>query len=174
MIFNIFRCFLKRLSCARKIVSICKKKDFRLYPTHICWFLGGKCSQKCDIYIETANEVFAIKLFGIPRRHTVLVFKENGEFSIRSFIDIVSYGSIIQHPIDSKTRQMPAYDFRHKYKSEWEIKTPRRVLLVNPVSMEFRRQTQYGNEMIIGAGEIVNGMEIDSLPRLLVDLESAL
>ena len=118
--------------------------------------------------------MFAVKLFGMPRRLSILILKENGEYFIRSFIALISYGGGIRFPINGKPKPMPAYNFRYKYRDEWEIKTPRRVLLVNPVSMEFKRQPHHGGEITVGAGEIVNGMEIDSLPRLLGDLESAL
>ena len=172
--FPYIRCFFKRLKCAGKIKSLCHSKGYKIHATHPLWFLGSKQAKKCDLYIETANEVFAIKLFGMPRRMSVLVLKENGEYFIRSFIALISYGGVIRFPINGKPKPMPDYDFRYKYKNEWEIKTPRNVLLVNPVSMEFRRQPHHGSEVIVGAGDIVNGMEIDSLPRLLGDLESAL
>ncbi len=174
ILFPYIRCFYKRLTCIGKIKRMCIDKGYLLHATHMFWFLGTKHSKNCDLYIETANEVFAIKLFGIPRRLSILIIKENGEYFIRSFIAMVSHGSAIRFPIDGKPKPMPAYDFRYKYRDEWEIKTPRHILLVNPVSMEFRRQPQHGSEVIVGAGEIVNGMEIDSLPRLLGDLENAL
>lgn len=173
-LFPYIRCFFKRLTCMGKIKKVCRNKSYQMHATHPIWFLGCKNAKKCDLYIETANEVFAIKLFGMPRRLSVLVLKENGEYFIRSFIALISYGGGIRFPINGKPKPMPNYDFRYRYKDEWEIKTPRHVLLVNPVSMEFRRQPQHGREVIVGAGDIVNGMEIDSLPRLLGDLESAL
>ena len=146
-----------------------------MHATHPLWFLGGKHAKKCDLYIETANEVFAIKLFGMPRRLSLLILKENGEYFIRSYIVLLSKFAGTHFPVfDRKPKPMPIYDFRYRYKNEWEIKTPRRILLVDPVSMEVRRQPQHGSEEIVGAGDIVNGMEIDSLPRLLGDLESAL
>ncbi len=172
--FSYIRCLFKRLRCMIKIKKLCRNKAYKLYPTHPLWFFGGKRGEKCDLYIETPNEIFAIKLFGMPRRRTVLMFKDNGEYFIRSFIALVSYGSVMSSPINSKAKPLPAYNFRYKYKDEWEIKTPRRVLLINPVSMEFRRVPRNGGEILVGAGEVVNGMEIDSLPRLLSDLENAL
>lgn len=173
-LFPFVRLLFKRISCMAKIKKLCVKKNYHLHPTHLFWFFGSKHIRKCDLYIETDNQVFAVKLFGMPRRRTILVFQENGKYIIRSFIAFAPYGSAIQYPIDSKSKHLPQYDFRHKYRDEWEVKTPRRVLLVNPVSMEFKRQPHHGSEVIVGAGDIVNGMEIDSLPRLLGDLESAL
>ena len=173
--FPYIRCFFKRLKCAGKIKKLCRAKEYKKYPTHPLWFLGNKRSKKCDLYIETANEVFAIKLFGMPKRMSVLIFNQNGEYFIRRYIALLSpVGVGVRFPTNGKPRSMPAYDFRCNYRDEWEIKTPRRILLVNPVSMEFKRQPLHGGEITVGAGGIVNGMEIDSLPRLLGDLESAL
>jgi len=173
-LFPYIRCFFKRLKCVYKIKRLCRNKNYKIHATHPVWFLGSKHTKKCDLYIETANEVFAVKLFGMPRRLSILILKENGEYFIRSFIALISYGGGIRFPINGKPKPMPAYDFRYKYRDEWEIKTPRRVLLVNPVSMEFKRQPHHGGEVTVGAGDIVNGMEIYSLPRLLGYFESVL
>lgn len=173
-LFPYIRCFFKRLKCANKIKRLCRNKNYKIHATHPLWFLGSKHTKKCDFYIETANEVFAVKLFGMPRRLSILILKENGEYFIRSFIALISYGGGIRFPINGKPKPLPVYDFRYKYRDEWEIKTPRRVLLVNPVSMEFKRQPQHDSEVIVGAGDIVNGMEIYSLSRFLGYLESAL
>ena len=157
-----------------KIKFMCIKKGYRLYPTHLFWFLGSKLSKKCDLYIETENQVYAIKLFGTPRRVSELHIKENGEYFIRSFLGLFGFGGACAFSIDSKIRIMPIYDFRYKYREEWNIKTPKNVLLVNPVPMEIRRHPNYGREVIVGAGETINGMEIYSLSLILGALESAL
>ena len=168
------RCLIKRLICMKKIKKTCRKKGYSLHPTHPFWFFGSRYAKRCDAYVETPNEVFAIKLFAIPKRHTVLVFKENGEYFVRRFLAFLSWGSSIRFPIDGRHHPLPLYDFRYEYQRTWEIKTPRRILLVNPVSMEFRRRPSHGSETILGAGDIVNGMEIHSLSRLLGEMESAL
>ena len=172
--FPTIRFLYKRLICLYKISKVCKKNGYRVVPTHPFWFLGDKHSKKCDLYIETETQVFAVKLFGATRRRVALIFKEGGEYYFRRFIAIMSYGSVARFPINQKARVLPNYDFQYNYCVGWQIKTPRRILLVNPVPMEFRRQPLHGSEVIVGAGEIVNGMEIDSLPRLLGDLENAL
>lgn len=173
-LFPYIRCFFKRLICMGKIQKVCRKKGYRLHAAHSFWFLGSKRFKKCDLYIETVNEVFAIKLFGVPRRRSVLILKENSEYFIRSYIILISYGRGVRFTINGKPRPMPVFDFRYEYKDEWEIKTPRHILLVHPVSMEFRRQPRHGSEVIVGNGDIVNGMEMYSLSRFLRDLESAL
>lgn len=169
------RCFIKRLKCAVKLKGLCRRRGYQIYPTHPLWFFGSKHGRRCDLYVETPNEVFAIKLFGIPRRLTVLVMREDGKYFIRRYLAFLSNNGLgIRFPINGKAKPMPAYDFRYRYRDEWEIKTPRHILLVNPIPMEFLRQPQNGRETSVGAGELVYGMEIDSLPRLLADLESVL
>ena len=170
--FPYIRCFLKRLICMRKIKTLCRNKGYKTYPAHPFWFLGNKYGKKCDLYIETANEMFSVKLFGMPKKWAVLILKENGEYFIRNFIALISsIGQRICFPIDSKPKPMPVYDFRYKYRDEWEIKTPHNVLLVHPVSMEIRLQPNFSSEVIVGAGDVVNGMEIQSLSRFLGELE---
>lgn len=165
------RCFCKRLVCLYKLSRICKRKRFTLHGAHPLWFLGSKHARHCDCYIETPNQIFALKLFGMPRRLTVLIFRDGGGYVIRSFIAIMSFVCFTLH---TKPKTMPVYDFRYRYREAWEIKTPHRILLIHPVSMEIRRQSRNGGERIVGAGDVVNGMEIYSLPRLLGTLENAI
>ena len=170
--FPYLRCFVKRLICFGKIRRLCRKKQYRLFGTHLLWFLGGKHSVRCDCYIETPSEVYAVKLFGTGRRRAVLVFKENGTYFVRHFIALISYvGLAARFPIESKPRRLLAYDFRVGYRDAWEIKTPRHILLVHPVCMEIHYRPERGAEVILGAGDTVGGMELMTLSRLLGDLE---
>ena len=168
--FPYIRCFFKRLGCLCKLKRICQKKSYKLHPTHPLWFLGLNRSAKCDLYIETQVEVFAIKLFGMPQRLSVLILQENGDYIVKR-VSGVRFAHFTSY---SKPKSMLAYDFRHQYQDAWEIKTPHNILLINPISMEIRRQSKNGVEGIVGAGEIVNGMEITSLSRLLGTLENAI
>ncbi len=174
ILFPYIRCFFKRLICMSRIKKLCRNKGYKMQATHPFWFLGSKHSNKCDLYIETANEVFAVKLFGVAHRPTNFVIKENGEYFIRSFIVPISHGCGVPLHINGKPKPIPAYNFRYKYENESENKTPRNVLLVNPVSMELRHQPHHGDETIVNAGDIINGMEIYSLPQFLGALEKAL
>ena len=66
--FPYIRCFFKRLSLLSKIKNVCRKKGYRIQGTHFFWFLRGRNGKGCDCTIETTEAVFAIKLFGVPRR----------------------------------------------------------------------------------------------------------
>ena len=66
------RCLLKRFLLAKRIKTVCEKKGLTLHKTHLLWFLGSKHTGPCDFYIESTNEVFAVKLFGMKRRTRIL------------------------------------------------------------------------------------------------------
>lgn len=171
LVFPYLRCLVKRLICLRKLSRICHQKQFALHGVHPLWFLGSKWGRVCDCYIETPNEIYAVKLFGMPRRLTVLLVRESGEYIVRSFIAILPH---VRFTLHSRPRVMPIYDFHAKFSDAWEIKTPHHVLLLHPTSMEIRRQPQRGPEVIVGNGDVINGMEIASLPGLLGALECAI
>ncbi len=168
-----FRFVFKRIKCARELKAVCKKRGYRFIKGSALWLFGGKYGRKCDLYIETPNEIYSVKLFGMKKRRSVLLLWEDGRYSVRNFIAVISFGTAIQYPIDSKAKNLPAYDFRYRFKEEWEIKTPHNILLVNPVSIEFRRKKPSGAEALLGDGETVNGMRVCSLPRFLSELENA-
>ena len=175
VLFPYIRYFFKRLFCTYKIKQVCRKKGYILHKTHLFWFCGRKNAPKCDLYIETANSVFAVKFFGMPNRLSILIFKENGEYFIRRYIVLLSKFSGARFPtFEGRHKPIPNYDFRYQYKTEWESKTARRVLLVNPDSIEMRQQPQNGGEIIVSAGDIINDMEINSLAHLLEELKNAL
>jgi len=166
--FPYIRCFIKRIICAVKLTYVCKKKHYVLHKTNPLWFLGHKYSPKCDCYIETPNSLYSVKLFGVSRHSSILLFKEDGTYFIRRHLYILPF---VGYTFDSKPRTLPVYNFRYRFAQDWEIKTPHNVLLVNPVSMEVRLQPNFGPEVIIGAGDVVNGTEIQPLARFLGELE---
>ena len=168
------RLFFKRLNCACKINKLCRKKGYKKYSTHLFWFLGNQYGMNCDLYIETANEIFAIKLFGVTRRLSVLILKQKNAYSIRKKSVLPTHGGGIRTPIDSRQKPIPTYNFRYKYKEIWETKIPRRILLVNPISSGIKYRPSHGSEVSVDVGDIVNGMEIHSLSYLLEKLENTL
>ena len=133
LLYPYFRLIIKRLRCMKKIKELCRAKGYRMYETGALRILCSNRSKKCDLYIETENEIFAIKLFGVLKRRRTLILKENRDYIIRSYIVILSYVARLCFPIDRKPGRMPKYDFEYKLKDEWKKKPLRRVLLINPV-----------------------------------------
>lgn len=170
LLYPIFRCFVKRMIGAAKLTRACRKMNYQLYKTHPLWFLGNKNGKACDFYLETPDCVYSVKLFGVPKYHTMLVFKANGDYFIRNHLAFVAWASFVKYDLNGKPKSLPKYDFRCGYREEWEIKTPRNILLIHPVAMEVRFQPRIGPEVIVGAGNVVNGMEIQSMSRFLGEL----
>jgi len=180
--FPYIRCFFKRLSLLSKIKNACREKGYRLQGTHSFWFLGGKNGKRCDCTIETAEEVLAIKLFGMPRRRRVLVFTEKREYFTRILVGMLL---LIRESFDSKAKQLPEYDFTCVNKEALDDKKLRKILLVNPVPMEMLMQAERGKESklspfpmenipkenaketILSPGDELYGMEVANLSWLL-------
>lgn len=163
---------IKRLVLFAKISACCKKHSYSLVRTHLFWFWASNQGKKCDFYIETPHEVFAIKLFGVSRRRTMLILKDNKEYFIRKFLVLTSDGAALRAPLHGKSKLLPTYNFKYKYKDRWKTKKQRCILLINPISLGVLHQPQYGREVIVGSGEIVNDMEISSFSHLLGCLKS--
>ena len=161
------RLALRRISCAKKIKGYCKEKGYKIYPTHRLWYFSGNRSERCDLYLETEKEVLSIKLFGVSRRRRVLIFKDDGGYFIRRFISIFSYGSVMRFPVNGRTKAMVRYDFRYKYREEWDKKALRQVLLVNPAPTELKRIPLYGGETAVAVGDTVCGAEIVTLSQII-------
>jgi len=172
-LFPYIRCLFKRLILKSKIKKICLKNGYQLYTNHAFWFLGSKYSKRCDLYIETTDDVLSVKLFGMPSRRAVLVLKEDNKFFIRRFFLMTYYVSIVLWPINSKDKTLPSYDFKYAYKNEWENKKLNKILLVNPVGMQFRYVSPRGAETTVRDGDRVNYMTVISLSQFLNDLKSA-
>ena len=79
------RLLFKRISCARKLRRLCRRRGFTLQGTHALWFLGSRRRKGCDCVIGTPSQVFAVKLFGVLRSARVLVFRETGEYFFRRY-----------------------------------------------------------------------------------------
>ena len=161
------RCLFKRLNLLFKIQKLCREKGHRLFGTYSFWFLGGKNGKNYDCIIETAEEVPAIKLFGMPRRKRVLVFTEKREYFTRILVGMLL---LIRETFDGKARQLPEYDFTCVNKEVSGEKKLRKILLVNPVPMEMLWQAENGKERILSPGDAVYGMELANLSWFLKEL----
>ncbi len=168
VIYPYIRCFFKRLKCFFKVKRFCKKREYKLYGTHCLWFLGRKQDRTCDFYIETKETVYAVKLFAMLRRKSMLILREDGNYFIRKFAGVLW----IPFFWNDKLKTIPSYAFRYKYKDEWTKKKFHNVLLLNPISMDIFRQAINGYEDAVGLGDEMYGMEIFSLSRLLDTIDN--
>ena len=138
------RCVFKRLSCAARLSSLCRKHGLTLHGAHPLWFLGTRFSR-------------------------VLVFRETGEYFFRRYSNILM---IIFDAFDGAFRPLPEYDFSRA--ERFAAGKPRRdVLLLCPIPMEIRIQPHSGQETVTGPGDTLFGMELASLSHLLRVVENA-
>lgn len=157
------RSFYKHIIMARKIRELCKKKGFKLVPTHFFWMMGRRNGNFCDFYIESYDSVYSVKLFSVPNRKNILIFTDDDKYILRKLIAVrfsIYYS-------DCKPRELKKYNFRKKFKNEWELKHQYNILLVNPVCHEIRKRTRNGVESLVGAGDLVNRMEVYPLSRFI-------
>ena len=184
--FPYIRCFFKRLTLRFKIMGVCREKGYRVQGMHVFWFLGGRNGKNCDCMIETANEIFAIKLFGMPRRKRILVFTEKKEYFTRIVAGVLL---LIKEAFDGKARTFPEYDFACVNNKVSGDKKLRKILLVNPVPMEMLFRAERGKETklshfpmenllkenakesILSPGDELYGLEVANLTWLMKELE---
>ena len=183
--FSYIRCFFKRLSLFFKIKNVCRGKGYCLQGTHVFWFLGSRNGKRCDRTIETKDAVFAIKLFGVPRRRRVLVFTEKKEYFTRILVGVLL---VFKESFHGKVKQFPEFDFTPADMVLAEGKKLRKILLVNPVPMEMLVRKERGKETklshfpmenmpkdnakesIVSPGDELYGLEVANLSWLLKEL----
>ena len=163
------RLLFKRISCARKLRRLCRRRGFTLQGTHALWFLGSRRRKGCDFVLGTPSQVFAVKLFGMLRSARVLVFRETGEYFFRRYSSILLF---IFDIFDGAFRRLPEYDFSRGEEAA-NGRTRRDVLLLNPIPMEIRLQPHNGKEAVTGPGDTLFGMELASISHLMRIVDSA-
>ena len=176
--FPYIRYLFKRLNCLFKIKRVCRTKGYRLQGMHRFWFLGGNQRKTFDCTIETAEELVVIKLFGVVRRKRVLVFTENRSYFTRAFS-----GALLAfvESFDSRVKTIPEYELVGD--ESLNGKPVRKILLVNPVPLDMQMkgaqdnarvagidrilQAENRKETTISPGDVIYGMEVANLSRLL-------
>ena len=130
--------------------------------------------------------MFAVKLFGIPRRRRVLVFTEKKEYFTRIIAGMLL---LIRESFDGMARPFPEYEFILPDKVIAEEKKLRKILLINPVPMELLYQKERGKEnklsafpmenvikdnakeSVLNPGDELYGLEVANLSWLVKELE---
>ncbi len=162
------RCFFKRLRCSRQIKRVCRDKGYILHKNHAFWFLGSNNGKRNDCYVETGNEIFAIKLFGMIRKGKTLVFLEERGYFIRRFMAMEMR---LIYSFDGRVKELPKYDFEYNNANSVTGKHIRKILLVNPVPREMRMQARNSKETIVSPGDVVYDLEIFNLSGLVNKLK---
>ncbi len=153
----LLRFLIKRLTVRRKLEQICGQKGYILRPVHRCWYLGCRRRKTVDVFLETPDAVYAIKLFGMRKRGQFLVIGGDGTYRIRHFLNFISRGATARLYWESKPKRFPDY--------EQEISTAKPivpVLLLSPVCLDVHRTPVNGAKSVISDGEEVAGMKLYS------------
>lgn len=164
------RIFIKRLELYFRLRAYCRRKGCILLPTHTFWMFGSRRGRRCDFYIVSDFAVYSVKLWAMRSYHTELHITDDGSYFVRGYLAFAA-GLLSRVPVDSKRRRLHICDFRPDFRDEWYIKPFYPVLLINPTCYEFRYNTNDG-ETVVGAGEMLHGMYIYTLSRLLGELDS--
>ncbi|MBQ9133679.1 MAG: hypothetical protein IJX64_04010 [Clostridia bacterium] len=160
------RIFAKRVLLVLKMQKCLGKSGARLVPTHRLWMFGRKSTPRCDFYIETKDTVYAVKLFATGRRLSTLVFQNDGKYVTRNEFAIFSYGGAHKLSFDSRPHSLPRYDFQYRFAEDWYLKDFVPVLLVHPICYQIKQ-----GEKDVSSGDMVNGVFVYSLSRLLAKIE---
>lgn len=158
------RWLLSRLTMWGRIAGMCKKKGYKLHKKN-GWLFGCRYGKTADFAIETANDIYAVKLFGVPQRLATLVLHPEGKYSLRRVFSMLLQVKI---PLDAAPVSFPDYDFRSFSKDEG--KTFHAVLLIHPAPMSVRLKDREGKERDLCCGEEYQGMTIMSLNDLKATL----
>ncbi len=168
IVFSYARIFVKRITLLCKIRSHSKKSDVKLVPHGYFWWLGGRRGKSWDFAIEKHNEILIVKLFGMKKRSDVLYFIKGGSYMIRKHLALMArIGIATMIPVDSNIHTLKNYDFCKDAPNSWYTKTHRKILLIHPTCHEIRLKISENDIPHLGAGDMVEGMEIYSLSRLL-------
>ena len=169
LLLPLIRLLFKRIILLESIRKICKRQNFNIKPTYFLWVFGSNSVSKCNFFIETKNVIFSVKIFGVLKHKSILIINSNRTYSLRKRrpIALTSFANV-----DSNPKFIPEYNFRFNYSPEWEIKSRRDILLINPVCKEVIYKNRNNKEILIGSGDVINGMYIYSLSRFLGVLES--
>lgn len=158
------RWFLSRLVLSRKISSLCKERGYALHKKK-GWLFGCRYGKRADFAVETENDVFVVKPWGVPQRLATLLLYPERKYGLRRVFSMLLQVKI---PLDTKPASFPVYDFGVFSKDE--KKPLHAVLLLHPAPLNIRLTDREGKEKDFCSGDAFGGMEIMNLN----DLKAAL
>lgn len=155
-LFRYGRFICKRIILFVKLKKMCKALKATLIGTSFFWIFGRRTDIPCDFYIETESIIYAVKLFGVAGRRSRLLFTSDRKYIIHNR----RLPDIGPHPL-------PEYKFRYKFRTEWELKTPCKVLLLHPVCTAVLREEINRKYSRLNPREQIFGMEVHTLSTLI-------
>lgn len=150
----LLRWLIKRIKCAGQIKKLCREKKYTLRKEKKLWFFGTRYGKKTDFVLETETQVYAVKLFGVPRRLSGLILHPERKYSIRRMMGLLLR---VRFNTNTTPADFPEYAFQEEFLEEKKLRS---VLLVCPKPLEVRLQDREGKEQAFQWGDAFGGMEI--------------
>lgn len=157
------RFYLKRSVMAYRLKRACEKNGYSLVKTSKSGFLGNRGGRDSDFFIETQNEIFAVKLFASIRKNTKIIITRNRRYIIRKYYAFLSTRSLSLQFSDSKYNPFGEFDFHYPQSG----KRVRKVLLVCPNPLEINYLPKHGSYKIIGNGDELFGLEFHTIDSFI-------
>ena len=153
----LFRWFMGRMGLMG-LEKQCRKKGYGFTKRNRLWFLGSKYGKEADFAIETEECVYAVKLFGVPRKLSHMLLLKDGRYVLRREFGLLLK---VRFHFDTEPAPFPAYDF-NRFAADQEKKV-RPVLLVHPAPLDIRLQNPESDCRGFCCGNTFAGMEIVTL-----------
>lgn len=148
----------RRLS---RLEKQCLQKGYRFLKGNKRWFLGTGYGDRADFAIETETCVYAVKLFGFPRKHTVMVLLHRQQYFLRHIFGILLE---LRLHIDHNPRTLQPYDFDCFCGTEEKAVRP--MLLLHPAPLKVVQQDLDRKERGFYYGDSFCGIEIVTVEEI--------
>lgn len=174
-LFPIVRLFCKRLSFLLRLRRVCRAKGFRFTPLHPLWLLRLRGGDTFDFAVETRDDAYAVKLFGVWRKHDEMRFGPGDVYRVRHKIAFLSrMGEGIALTLwESREKPLPAYRYPLEMTTSYAGKLWKPVLLMHPVGHSIRLVDSRGSSVQICSGDRASRYPITSAFQLLETLQCA-
>ena len=152
---------IHRMCLKRRMKALCRKKGCMLHTSGPLWFLGTRYGKNADFALATETDVYAVKLFGVPRRHTALILHDEEKYSLRWMMGLLLQ---VRFHGDSRPEPFPAYDFQAVAP---QLNVPRQnLLLINPCPMKMLYRNREGQEKGFVLGDSFQQMRILTIKEM--------
>lgn len=174
-LFPVIRLFCKRVSLVLRLKKVCREKGFALTPLHRLWFLWLRGGNTFDFAVETRDDAYAVKLFGVWRKHDELRFGPGDSYLVRhqfAFLSRMGEG-IVMTLWESREKPLPVYRYPQEMTDSYAGKLWKPVLLMHPVGHSIRLVDKRGSSVQICSGDCASRYPITSAFQFLETLQCA-
>ena len=174
-LFPLLRLMCKRISFILRLRKVCREKEFTFTPLHRLWFFPLRGGNAFDFAVETRDDAYAVKLFGVWRRQDELRFGPADTYRIRHRLAFLSrFGEGVALTLwESPEKPLPVYRYPGTMAESYAGKLWKPLLLMHPVGYSIRLVDSYGKEAELGSGDTAIRYPITSAFQFLESLRCA-